>query len=109
MVKKEKKVDNDVKRSQWTAEEDETLVKCLKENPENFKKAFALCSIATGRSASACANRWYARVKHSDATVYYTLSEKKYGRNSRTMTEDVKGEHSWLKDVWDKVSRLLFG
>ena len=67
----------------WTNEEDERLIKNVRNYPTNLKHAFMLTSKEIQRTPGAVASRWYLYVSKSGATPFLTMSGKHIAANRK--------------------------
>lgn len=60
-------------RRRWTNEEEQVLLSQVRQNPGNLAKAFRATSGVIGRSSHSIEQRWYTKIRHSEA-VFMTIS-----------------------------------
>lgn len=95
-------------RLKWSQNEDEVLLRHVKNNPQNLQSAFALASEELGRSTLACTQRWYkvvSRKEDKGNTCFLTVSKNKVGRNRKNCTDDIP-EPKLSK--WRRILNILF-
>lgn len=63
------------KRKKWTSAEDTQVVDQVRKSPTNLKQAFKEAARVTGRSVSACRQRWYTVLsKDKSNACFITVS-----------------------------------
>lgn len=60
-------------KKRWSNEEEQVLISQVKQNPSNLARAFRATSEIIGRNPHSCEQRWYGKVRHSEA-VFMTIS-----------------------------------
>ena len=64
-----------VKHKRWTSTEDTQVVDQVRKSPTNLKHAFKEAARVTGRSETACSNRWYTVLsKDKSNACFITIS-----------------------------------
>lgn len=89
-------------RRRWTNEEEQALIDQVRINPSNLARAFRNASNITGRSPHSCEQRWYTKVRHSEA-VFMTI-----GANA--MSVNLKNSDNTQPvsvPIWRRILRLL--
>ena len=68
----------------WTRQEDQRLLRQVRQFPQNLHKCFLIVAEATGRTEGAVANRWYSKLsKDPEALCFFTASSKHVSRNRK--------------------------
>lgn len=87
----------------WTTAEDSIVVDQVRKSPTNLTQAFKTAARETGRTASACANRWYTVLSKDKAnTCFVTVS----GKHSSINRKNGKGVPC-TKNIFTKILKLL--
>lgn len=71
-------------RRRWTNEEEQVLIDQVRINPSNLARAFRNTSEIIGRSSHSCEQRWYGKVRHSEA-IFMTVGSKTVNMNSKNV------------------------
>lgn len=89
-------------RRRWTNEEEQVLIDQVRINPSNLTRAFRNASNIIGRSPHSCEQRWYGKVRHSEA-VFMTIGARNMSVNSKNSdnTQPVS------VPIWRRILRLL--
>lgn len=101
------------KRTKWTVEEDEILVRAIKANPHNKAKAFREVSEKVGRSDKCCSNRWYQVLSNPKHKSYVGCMFTMVGVSSRLDNRTVNREKVHItptktkRGLWAKIKDLL--
>lgn len=75
MAQNNNKKKKQVKR--WSQQEDETLMRYIKEYPYNMSKAFKACALEVQRNQKAVSQHWYGTLsKKSKHVLFLTVSGK---------------------------------
>lgn len=91
----------------WTKEEDNFLVKCIKDNPFNIRKAAIMAAERLNRSVRACEQHWYIISRKPEIGItFLSVADKQYLKNRKNI-----GSNSTAKatksNLWDKIMKLL--
>lgn len=89
-------------RRRWTSEEEQVLLSQVRQNPGNLAKAFRATSEIIGRNPHSIEQRWYGKVRHSEA-VFMTISANAMSANSKVSdnTQPVR------LPIWRRILNLL--
>lgn len=96
------------RNKKWTNEEDDVLIRYVRNHPQNLKKCFMMVSehltdAGTPRTPSAVAAHWYtAASKKPDALCFFTASEQHVSRN-RKNGEGVES----TANIWRRLVRAI--
>lgn len=91
------------KYKRWTTTEDSIVVDQVRQSPTNLTQAFKRAARETGRTASACANRWYTVLSKDKAnTCFVTVS----GKHSSINRKNGRGVPC-TKNIFTKILKLL--
>jgi hypothetical protein len=89
-------------RRRWTSEEEQVLIDQLRINPSNLARAFRNTSNITGRSPHSIEQRWYSKVRHSEA-VFMTIGARNMSVNSKISNSP----QPVSVPIWRRILRLL--
>ena len=71
-------------KKRWTTTEDSIVVEQVRKSPTNLKQAFKEAARVTGRSETACSNRWYTVLsKDKNNACFITVSGKHKALNRK--------------------------
>ena len=90
-------------KKRWTTTEDSIVVEQVRKSPTNLKQAFKEAARVTGRSASACSQRWYtvlSRDKSNACFITVSGQHKSLNRKNGTGT-------SCTNNLFTRVLKLL--
>ena len=91
------------KRKKWTSAEDTQIVDQVRKSPTNLKQAFKEAARVTGRSASACSQRWYTVLsKDKSNACFITVSGQHKSLNRKNGTGT-----SCTNNLFTRVLKLL--
>lgn len=89
----------------WTTEEDEVLIRKVKEHPQNLTRCFISVSLSIDRTPSAVAYHWYAVVsKRPNSTCFFTASPKHISRNRKNSNGTACN-----RNIWQRLLALIRG
>ena len=92
-----------IKHKKWTTTEDSIVVDQVRKSPTNLTYAFKEAARVTGRSVTACSNRWYTVLSKDKANIcFITISSKHQSLNRK----NGKGT-ACNKSLFTKVLKLL--
>lgn len=108
--KKTKNTEKKVKKL-WTAQENQELCDALAAHPENFKKVFEDFSATHDRTFMGTSAHWYATLSKDPqyTAVFMTVSRTKFGRNRRSMKDDIARDTVKTQSWWKRVIDAIFG
>ena len=87
----------------WTSTEDTQVVDQVRKSPTNLKQAFKEAARVTGRSVTACSNRWYTILsKDKNNACFITVS----GKHKAFNRKNGKGT-ACNKSLFTRVLKLL--
>lgn len=87
----------------WTNQEESVIRKTVRENPENLRKAFILCSEKINRTPNAIRIRWYAKVSKTNP-CFVTISSKKGTKNRKISNSK---NISMTQSLWHKILNIF--
>ena len=91
------------KNKRWTSTEDTQVVDQVRKSPTNLKQAFKEAARVTGRSETACSNRWYTVLSKDKANAcFITIS----GKHKSLNRKNEKGT-ACNKSLFTRVLKLL--
>ena len=91
------------KRKRWTSAEDTHVVDQVRKSPTNLKQAFKEAARVTGRSVSACSQRWYTVLsKDKSNACFITVSGQHKSLNRKNGTGT-----SCTNNLFTRVLKLL--
>ena len=91
------------KNKRWTSTEDTQVVDQVRKSPTNLKQAFREAARVTGRSETACSNRWYTVLSKDKANAcFITIS----GKHKSLNRKNGKGT-ACNKSLFTRVLKLL--
>lgn len=91
------------KSKRWTSTEDTHVVDQVRKSPTNLKQAFKEAARVTGRSASACSQRWYTVLsKDKSNACFITVSGQHKSLNRKNGTGT-----SCTNNLFTRVLKLL--
>ena len=90
-------------KKRWATTEDSIVVEQVRKSPTNLKHAFKEAARVTGRSETACSNRWYTVLsKDKSNACFITISGKHKSLNRKN------GQGTACnKSLFTKVLKLL--
>ena len=92
-----------VKHKRWTSTEDTQVVDQVRKSPTNLKHAFKEAARVTGRSETACSNRWYTVLsKDKSNACFITVSGQHKSLNRKNGTGT-----SCTNNLFTRVLKLL--
>lgn len=91
------------KRKRWTSTEDTQVVDQVRKSPTNLKQAFIEAARVTGRSETACSNRWYTVLSKDKANACFIMVSGKHKSLNR---KNGKGT-ACNKSLFTRVLKLL--
>ena len=90
-------------KKRWTTTEDSIVVEQVRKSPTNLKQAFKEAARVTGRSASACSQRWYTVLsKDKSNACFITVSGQHKSLNRKNGTGT-----SCTNNLFTRVLKLL--
>ena len=90
-------------KKRWTTTEDSIVVDQVRKSPTNLKQAFKEAARVTGRSASACSQRWYTVLsKDKSNACFITVSGQHKSLNRKNGTGT-----SCTNNLFTRVLKLL--
>ena len=90
-------------KKRWTTTEDSIVVEQVRKSPTNLKQAFKEAARVTGRSASACSQRWYTVLsKDKSNACFITVSGQHKSLNRKNSTGT-----SCTNNLFTRVLKLL--
>ena len=90
-------------KKRWTTTEDSIVVDQVRKSPTNLKQAFKEAARVTGRSASACSQRWYTVLsKDKGNACFITVSGQHKSLNRKNGTGT-----SCTNNLFTRVLKLL--
>ena len=90
-------------KKRWTTTEDSIVVEQVRKSPTNLKQAFKEAARVTGRSASACSQRWYTVLsKDKSNACFITVSGKHKSLNRKNSSGT-----SCTNNLFTRVLKLL--
>ena len=90
-------------KKRWTTTEDSIVVEQVRKSPTNLKQAFKEAARVTGRSASACSQRWYTVLsKDKSNACFITVSGQYKSLNRKNGTGT-----SCTNNLFTRVLKLL--
>lgn len=78
-----------MKKNKWSQSNDNTLIECVQENPQNLLKAFNAAATQLNRSNNAVRLRWYNVLKNNNK-AFMLISNKTSCYNIKTATNVAK-------------------
>ncbi len=104
-----------MKYKKWTTEEDEILVKAVKDNFDNLQKGFREVAKELNRTISAVKQRWYSALSNPESKAYVGSScfigfgiNKHYRNRKNYCAEYSKLEPEKSNpSIWGKILKLL--
>lgn len=91
------------KHKKWTSAEDTQVVDQVRKSPTNLKQAFKEAARVTGRSVSACGQRWYTVLsKDKSNACFVTVSGQHKSLNRKNGTGT-----SCTNNLFTRVLKLL--
>ena len=89
-------------RRRWTNEEEQVLIDQVRINSNNLSRAYKNTSNIIGRSTHSIEQRWYGKVRHSEA-VFITIGARNMSVNSKNSdnTQPVR------LSIWRRILKLL--
>lgn len=94
-------------RTKWTPEEEEQVLRAVKDSPDNLQRAFDAASHAIGRTKGACEGRWYTVIskrRDSQSIALLCVSKKTYGVNRKNCRKHMETtERGRFSTVWSRL------
>ena len=91
----------------WTEEEKELLIEAVKDNPQNYSKAFREVAIEVGRSVMAVSSYWYNVLSKHQGVWMAVVTENKMTPNRKILRGDNNNTSVTTVSLWQKIKRLF--
>lgn len=91
----------------WTEEEKELLIEAVKDNPQNYSKAFREVAEQTGRSVMAVSSYWYNVLSKHQGVWMAVVTENKTIPNKKILRGDNDNTSITTVSLWQKIKRLF--
>lgn len=91
----------------WTEEERELLIETVKDNPQNYSKAFREVSATIGRSVMAVSSYWYNVLSKHQGIWMAVVTENKTVPNKKVLRGDNNDTSITTVSLWQKIKRLF--
>ena len=91
----------------WTEEEKELLIEAVKDNPQNYSKAFREVSAITGRSIMCVSSYWYNVLSKHQGVWMAVVTENKMIPNKKILRGDSNNTSVTTISLWQKIKRLF--
>lgn len=95
-----------MKKNKWSQSDDNILIECVQENPQNLLKAFNAAATQLNRSNNAVRLRWYNVLKNNNK-AFMLIS-------NNTSCYNIKTDTNVAKDIpvkaskWKRIIKILF-
>lgn len=101
------------RKIRYTEEEDNIIIQCVSESPNNLERAFRKAStLLNNRSVSSISVRWYLRIRTKPSTkvVFMTLGKDKVNINRKVERENSPKETINVRvGIFSRILTSLFG
>lgn len=95
-----------MKKNKWSQSDDNILIECVQENPQNLLKAFNTASEQLNRTKTAVRLRWYNVLKNNNK-AFMLISNNTSCYNIKTATNIVK-DIPVKESKWKRIIKILF-
>lgn len=95
-----------MKKNKWSQSDDNILIECVQENPQNLLKAFNAADTQLNRSNNAIRLRWYNVLKNNNK-AFMLISNNTSCYNIKTATNVVK-DIPVKASKWKRIIKILF-
>lgn len=95
-----------MKKNKWSQSDDNILIECVQENPQNLLKAFNAASKQLNRTKTAVRLRWYNVLKNNNK-AFMLISNNTSCYNIKTATNVVK-DIPVKESKWKRIIKILF-
>lgn len=95
------------KAKPWTEEEKELLSEAVKDNPQNYSKAFREVAEQTNRSVMAVSSYWYNVLSKHQGVWMAVVAENKMVPNRKILRGDNNNTSVTTMSLWQKIRRLF--
>lgn len=101
------------RKIRYTEEEDNIIIQCVSESPNNLERAFRKAStLLNNRTVTSVSMRWYNRLRNRPSTkvVFMTLGKGKVNINRKVERENSPKETINVRvGIFSRVLTALFG
>ena len=94
-------------RRRWTSEEEQVLIDQVRINPSNLSRAFRNASNITGRSPHSCEQRWYGKVRHSEAVFMTVGANNTISTNQKNVFHGTTDNTQNRQSIWERFLGFL--
>lgn len=95
------------KAKPWTDEEKELLTDAIKNNPQNYSRAFREVAGQTNRSVMAVSGYWYNVLSKHQGVWMAVIGENKMIPNRKVLRGDRDNTSVTTVSLWQKIKRLF--
>ena len=96
-----------MKKNKWSQSDDNILIECVQENPQNLLKAFNAAAAQLNRSNNAVRLRWYQVLRHNNKAFMLISNDTSYYNTKTTVTNVVK-DIPVKESKWKRIIKILF-
>ena len=96
-----------MKKNKWSQSDDNILIECVQENPQNLLKAFNAASEQLNRSKAAVRLRWYNVLKNNNK-AFMLISNNTSCYNTKTTVTNVAKDIPVKASKWKRIIKILF-
>lgn len=94
-------------RRRWTNEEEQVLIDQVRINPSNLSRAFRNASNIIGRSPHSCEQRWYGKVRHSEAVFMTISANNTISTNQKNVYNGTNDNTQNSPSIWQRFLGFL--
>ena len=95
-----------MKKNKWSQSDDNILIECVQENPQNLLKAFNVASEKLNRTKASVRLRWYNVLKNNNK-AFMLISNNTSCYNIKTATNVAK-DIPVKESKWKRIIKILF-
>ena len=95
-----------MKKNKWSQSDDNILIECVQENPQNLLKVFNAASEQLNRTKAAVRLRWYNVLKNNNK-AFMLISNNTSCYNIKTATNAAK-DIPVKASKWKRIIKILF-
>lgn len=95
------------KAKPWTEEEKGLLIEAVKDNPQNYSKAFREVAEQIGRSVMAVSSYWYNVLSKHQGVWMAIVAENKMVPNRKILRGNSDNTSVTTMSLWQKIKKLF--
>ena len=94
-------------RRRWTNEEEQVLISQVRQNPGNLARAFRATSEIIERNPHSCEQRWYGKVRHSEAVFMTISANNTISTNQKNVYNGTNDNTQNSPSIWQRFLGFL--